>query len=92
MAVLSEDQVAEALAGLDGWEVAGDSITKTFTQADFAASVALVNRMAPVAEDMNHHPDLWISWGTVTVSLSTHSAGGLTELDFRLARRIDAIA
>ena len=56
------------------------------------SSVDLVNRLAPVAEEMNHHPDLEISWNKVTVTLSTHSEGGLTENDFELAGRIDGLA
>ena len=56
------------------------------------SSVDLVNRLAPVAEEMNHHPDLEISWNKVTVELSTHSEGGLTENDFELAGRIDGVA
>ena len=58
----------------------------------FASSVALVNRLTPVAEEMNHHPDLEISWNEVTVTISTHSEGGLTANDFELAQRIDAVA
>ena len=92
MARLSDADIEERLAGLDGWERSGETITKQFDNGDFKGSVDLVNRLTPEAEDMNHHPDLEISWSTVTVSLSTHSEGGLTDNDFELARRIDALA
>ena len=64
---------------------------KQFDNGDFKGSVEFVNRLTPVAEEMNHHPDLEISWKTVTVTITTHSEGGLTEGDFELARRIDAL-
>jgi len=92
MARLDEDEIARRLSALEGWALEGNAITKQFTAADFAGSVEFVNRLAPIAEDMNHHPDLAIAWNTVTVTISTHSEGGLTALDFELAGRIDASA
>jgi 4a-hydroxytetrahydrobiopterin dehydratase len=92
MAVLSDDEVAQRLEGLDGWERKGEAIVKDFKLADFKGSVGFVNALTPVAEEMNHHPDLEISWNTVSVSLSTHSAGGLTPNDFELAGKIDGLA
>ncbi len=92
MAVLSDDQISERLQGLDGWERDGDAIRRKFKLADFQGSVDFINRITPVAEEMNHHPDLAVSWDTVTVSLSTHSEGGVTESDFELAGRIDSLA
>ena len=77
---------------LDAWERDGDSLRREFKLDDFVGSVDFVNRIVPVAEEMNHHPDLAISWNRVTVSLSTHSEGGITENDFRLAQRIDSLA
>ena len=91
MALLNDDQIRERLDGLDGWERDGESIKKDFKLEDFKGSVDFVNRLTPVAEDMNHHPDLEISWNTVTVSISTHSEGGLTENDFELAGKIDSL-
>jgi 4a-hydroxytetrahydrobiopterin dehydratase len=91
MALLSDDQIQERLQGLEGWERDGESIRKQFKLDDFTGSVDFVNRLTPVAEDMNHHPDLEISWNTVTVSISTHSEGGLTENDFELAGKIDSL-
>ena len=91
MARLSEGDIEERLSGLDGWERDGDTIVKRFDRGDFKGSVDFVNRLTPEAEEMNHHPDLEISWKTVTVTITTHSEGGLTEGDFELARRIDAL-
>jgi 4a-hydroxytetrahydrobiopterin dehydratase len=91
MARLSDAEIDERLRGLEGWERAGEAIAKQFDNGDFKGSVDFVNRLTPEAEDMNHHPDLEISWKTVTVTISTHSEGGLTENDFELARRIDAL-
>jgi 4a-hydroxytetrahydrobiopterin dehydratase len=92
MARLSDEEIGERLARLDGWEREGDEIRKQFDRGDFRGSVEFVNRLTPEAEDMNHHPDLEISWRTVTVRITTHSEGGLTANDFALAQRIDAVA
>ncbi len=92
MARLSDGEIGERLAALGGWERQGDAIVKHYEGDDFMWSVGLVNRLAPVAEEMNHHPDLEISWNKVTVTLSTHSEGGLTANDFELAGRIDSVA
>jgi 4a-hydroxytetrahydrobiopterin dehydratase len=92
VAVLNDDEIRGRLGDLEGWERDGDSLRKQFKLDDFKGSVDFVNRITPEAEDMNHHPDLEISWNTVTVSLSTHSEGGITENDFALAERIDAQA
>jgi 4a-hydroxytetrahydrobiopterin dehydratase len=92
MARLSDEEIEERLPGLDGWERDGDAIRRSFKLADFKSSVDFVNRLTPVAEEMNHHPDLEISWDTVTVKITTHSEGGLTENDFELAGRIDQLS
>jgi 4a-hydroxytetrahydrobiopterin dehydratase len=89
---LHEDEIESRLAELPGWDRHGDAIRRRFEGEDFAFAVALVNRIAPVAEELNHHPDLEVSWGSVTVTVTTHSQGGLTQADFELARRIDAVA
>jgi 4a-hydroxytetrahydrobiopterin dehydratase len=92
MARLSDEEIEERLAALDGWERAGDAIERTFQLDDFKGSVDFVNRLTPEAEGMNHHPDLAISWNKVTVTITTHSEGGLTANDFELARRIATLA
>jgi len=92
MAALTDDDVKTKLAGLAGWEQKGSAIERQFQFDDFTGSVDFVNRITPFANAMNHHPDLAISWNKVTVTLSTHSEGGLTENDFELAARIDSLA
>jgi 4a-hydroxytetrahydrobiopterin dehydratase len=92
MAVLSDDEVQQRLGRLDGWERKDGSIVRTFQFEDFQGSVDFVNRITPAAEEMNHHPDLEISWNKVTVTLSTHSEGGLTGNDFELAQQIQELA
>jgi 4a-hydroxytetrahydrobiopterin dehydratase len=92
MAVLGDDEIETRLAQLDGWERDGDAIKRQFKFEDFQASVDFVNRITPVAEDMNHHPDICISWNTVDLTLSTHSEGGITGNDFELAEQIDSLA
>jgi 4a-hydroxytetrahydrobiopterin dehydratase len=92
MALLSDEDVQTQLGELRGWSRDGDAIKRQFTFDDFKGSVDFVNRLTPEAEGMNHHPDLEISWNKVTVTLSTHSEGGITANDFELARRIDAVA
>lgn len=92
MTTLSDEEIDGRLQSLRGWERSGNAINRTFSFDDFVGSVDFVNRITPAAENMNHHPDLSISWNKVTVSLSTHSVGGLTENDFALATQIDALA
>jgi 4a-hydroxytetrahydrobiopterin dehydratase len=92
VALLSDAEVEEKLAGLDGWSQSGEAIEKSFKRGDFVGAVAFVSSLVEPAEAMNHHPDVAISWETVTVSISTHSEGGLTAADFELAAKIDALA
>jgi 4a-hydroxytetrahydrobiopterin dehydratase len=91
MPLLSDEEITQRLEPLEGWERKGDAIVKDFKLADFKGSVDFVNALTPVAEEMNHHPDLEISWNTVSVSITTHSEGGLTGNDFELAGKIDAL-
>ncbi|HET8975875.1 MAG TPA: 4a-hydroxytetrahydrobiopterin dehydratase [Solirubrobacterales bacterium] len=92
MALLSDAEIGEGLSGLEGWERSGDAIAKTFSCADFVGSVRFVESLVGPAEEMNHHPDLAISWSEVTVTISTHSEGGLTAADFELAAKVDALS
>jgi 4a-hydroxytetrahydrobiopterin dehydratase len=92
VARLDDDQISARLDELEGWERDGDAIRRAFKLDDFKGSVDFVNRLTPEAEDMNHHPDLAISWNEVTVTITTHSEGGLTANDFELARRIATLA
>ena len=92
MALLGDDEIEAKLAELDGWERRGDAIAKAFDRGDFVGSVRFVDSLVAPAEEMGHHPDLEISWSTVTVTISTHSEGGLTAADFELAAKIDALS
>jgi 4a-hydroxytetrahydrobiopterin dehydratase len=91
MALLGDKEIEEKLAALDGWERRGEAIVKAFDRGDFVGSVGFVDSLVAPAEEMGHHPDLEISWSTVTVTISTHSEGGLTAADFELATKIDAL-
>ncbi len=92
MALLERDEVEQRVDELDGWDLEGHAIVKQFKRGDFSGAVDLVDRIVPVANEMNHHPDVSISWETVTILITTHSEGGLTASDFELAGRIDALA
>ena len=91
MDLLDDEAIEARLEELEGWEREGDVIAKTFQLADFVGSVEFIKLVVVPAEDMNHHPDLNVSWNEVRVSITTHAAGGLTENDFELAKRIDAL-
>lgn len=91
MAVLDDAVVATRLDDLAEWVREGDAIVRVFDCGDFVGAVAFVNKLLPVAEAANHHPDVAISWKNVTVTLSTHSEGGITENDFALAAQIDSL-
>ncbi|HEX6392281.1 MAG TPA: 4a-hydroxytetrahydrobiopterin dehydratase [Acidimicrobiales bacterium] len=88
--LLGEEAIGEALKNLD-WSRDGDELVKTVVLADFAAALGFVNDVGRLAEQRNHHPDINISWNTVTLRLSTHSAGGLTSADVELATEIDKL-
>ena len=89
---LTDDDIARELATLPGWERRGDAIARTFNFARFADGIAFVNRVAAAADAADHHPDVDIRYTRVTCVLSTHDAGGITEADLTLARRIEEIA
>lgn len=88
---LSDIEIQRALGNHSGWTRRGNAITRTFEFASFPDGIAFVNRVAEVAERMDHHPDVDIRYTKVTCTLSTHSAGGITSKDFKLAEEIDAI-
>jgi 4a-hydroxytetrahydrobiopterin dehydratase len=91
MTLLSDHEIEQRLGSLDGWEREGDAIARTFDRGDFVGSVEFVGKLVEPAEGMNHHPDLEISWSKVRVSITNHAEGGLTENDFELAGKIDAL-
>lgn len=87
---LSKDEARARLKNLQGWKLDDDEIEKEYRFADFKQAMAFVNRVADLAEEANHHPDIEIKYNRVELSLSTHSEGGLTDKDFALAEQIDA--
>ena len=91
---LAEEAVREALVTLDGWSMSreGTAIARTLSFRNFSEAFGFMTQVALAAERLDHHPDWSNVYKTVTIELTTHDAGGLTELDFRLARRIDMIA
>lgn len=90
-ALLSREEVVKRLAALPGWELKGRTIEKKFRFADFREAMAFVNRVADLAELTDHHPDLLIHHREVDIVLWTHSAGGLTERDLKLAADIERV-
>ncbi len=90
--LLNDEQVRTALVQLDGWEGDITAIRRTAVLPSFLAAIDVVRQVAKVAEELDHHPDIDIRWTTITFTLSTHSAGGLTRNDLRLAGDIDRLA
>jgi len=91
MALLTEDEIAARMSGAPGWERQGSSISAMVTRKDFRDALLFTGAVAYLAEQANHHPDITIQWNKVTLTLSTHSAGGLTAADFDLAGKISAL-
>jgi 4a-hydroxytetrahydrobiopterin dehydratase len=94
MALLTDSEIEQRLAGASAWRrEGGDAIVRDLELADFAAAIAFVNRVAEAAEAVNHHPDILVhGWNKVRLTLSTHSQGGLTDADFQLAAQLDRLA
>jgi 4a-hydroxytetrahydrobiopterin dehydratase len=91
MSRLDDTAVEEGLQRLPGWERRGNQILKTFVRKDFANAIMFVNEVADAAEAAGHHPDIDIRWNKVTLALSSHAEGGLTDSDFQLAARIQEL-
>ena len=91
MNLLSDEEIEVGLASLPAWTRAGGSISRTVELADFKAAMLFTGAVAYMAEKANHHPDILIQWNKVTLTLSTHSAGGLTAADIALAGHLDAL-
>ncbi len=88
---LDSTAITQRVAALAGWRVEGAELMKSYRFKNFVEAVDFVNAIARIAESQNHHPDLVVRWGEVTVRVTTHSAGGLTAKDFELASAIDQI-
>ncbi len=89
--VLKKAEIKTRLANLRGWQRKGIEITKVVEHKDFVRAMGFVSSVALLAEKANHHPDIDIRWNKVTLTLTTHSEGGLTEKDFELAAKIDQL-
>lgn len=91
MPLLSDEQITAALED-SAWRREGDALVRDWRCTDFAAAIALVERVAEVAEDANHHPDILVhGWNKVRLTLSTHAEGGITAADVALAQQLDAV-
>jgi 4a-hydroxytetrahydrobiopterin dehydratase len=90
MSILTEPQRDAFVASHRGWTLQGETITRTFTFEDFAEAVGFVTRVGVAAERAFHHPDIDIRWNKVTLSLTSHDVGGLTNRDVELAAKIDS--
>jgi 4a-hydroxytetrahydrobiopterin dehydratase len=88
---LERQRVAEHLQKLPQWSLQGDQIERLFVFENFVDAMIFVNKVAEIAEEESHHPDIRILYNRVTLTLSTHDAGGLTQKDFQMAHRIDSV-
>lgn len=89
-AKMSEDEIKDALKAVPEWSELNGEIQKTFQFNDFKASMAFVNKVADAAEAAQHHPDILVRYNKVTLTVSTHDAGGITQNDFDLAKQADS--
>jgi len=87
--LLDDEEVARRIERLRGWKKEGSFIAKTFEFGSFLQGMGFVNRVAKIAEEEEHHPDIHIRYTQVKLSIQTHSAGGITAWDLALAKRID---
>lgn len=92
MAVLTDLEIQNALGSLSGWKKNGTAIQRIFEFPDFKAAMQFVNKIADVAEQANHHPDIDVRYNKVTMSLVSHDSGGVTSRDVRMAGKISQIA
>ena len=89
--VLSEDQIATELTKLDGWRAENGKLIRRYKFANFAESLAFVNRVGEIAEAADHHPDITFGWGYAEIATTTHDRGGITDVDVSLARKINQL-
>lgn len=89
--LLNEDEITENLKNLENWTIDENQITKSYRLKDFIEAIGFVNKIAILAEKADHHPDILIQYAKVKISLSTHSEGGITEKDFKLAQQIEKL-
>ena len=91
MAILEKEKINEHLKNLEGWEFRDKEIHKNFKRKDFVDSIGFVSRIALLAERADHHPDIMVRYNKVDITLSTHSEGGVTEKDIKLAGEIEEV-
>jgi 4a-hydroxytetrahydrobiopterin dehydratase len=89
---LERQQVAEGLQKLANWTLQGNQIERVMKFENFVDAMIFVNKVAEIAEEEEHHPDIQIIYNRVTLALTTHDSGGLTQKDFQMARRIDSLS
>ncbi len=92
MPLLTENEISSVLEELNTWERNENQIEKTFVRRNFVDSMGFVNKVALLAERADHHPDILIRWNKVSITLSTHSEGGITEKDADLAKQIESVS
>jgi 4a-hydroxytetrahydrobiopterin dehydratase len=90
--LLTDDEIAHALAGLPGWRHEDHALRKAFTFSGFRAAIGFIDRLAEVAVASRHHPDIANHYNVVELAVTTHSAGGVTDADLALAQGIEAVA
>ncbi|AHC52321.1 pterin-4-alpha-carbinolamine dehydratase [Sulfolobus acidocaldarius SUSAZ] len=88
---LDENEIKRRLGEIEGWSYENNKLKKTFKFKNFYESVEFVRKIQPIADEMDHHPDLCVYYNRVVLELSTHSEGGVTEKDFELAKKINKI-
>ena len=92
MSLLTNDEITKSLSTLSGWKKDENQIAKEFEFKDFMEALSFVNKLGNEAEQMNHHPDIFIhSWNKVKITILTHSEGGITKIDFQLAEKIEGL-
>lgn len=88
---LTDQEIQSHLSELDGWRAEGDAIKKRLSFLNFRDSLEFVNKVAAIAENLDHHPDITFGWGYADILFTTHDSGGITDKDFELAKEIDEI-
>ena len=88
---LSEEEVGDLLANLPDWRSENSHLKRRFEFKNFAESLAFVNKVGEIAEAADHHPDISFGWGYTEIATTTHDRGGITDVDFAIVRKIDAI-
>lgn len=88
---LSPDEILENLAEMEDWKVENNVLSKRFEFKNFAEALEFVNRVGEIAENHDHHPDIYFGWGYAEINLTTHDRGGITDFDFTVAKEIAAL-